>query len=262
MTVTGERVSTPAGGFNPTWQRHVAAYRLCAPLLPEGRVLDLGCGVGHSFSELAPRESVGLDLDPEALEGQQRKTVVGDMRAIPFGEGSFASVLSVQSIEHVPDHRRVLEEVTRVLEPEGSAIFVTPNRLTFARPDEIIDPYHYIEYDHSELRTACEPYFELVEMYGLFGSDRYLELVAGERRKLDALLRKDPLRLRRLVPRGVRQRLYDRRLTSERENPHPGAAAITVDDFELRGEGLEQALDVVAVCRSPRAAPRRQGPPG
>jgi SAM-dependent methyltransferase len=262
VTVTGERVSTPAGGFNPTWQRHVAAYRLCAPLLPEGRVLDLGCGVGHSFSELAPRESVGLDLDPEALEGQQRKTVVGDMRAIPFGEGSFASVLSVQSIEHVPDHRRVLEEVTRVLEPEGSAIFVTPNRLTFARPDEIIDPYHYIEYDHSELRTACEPYFELVEMYGLFGSDRYLELVAGERRKLDALLRKDPLRLRRLVPRGVRQRLYDRRLTSERENPHPGAAAITVDDFELRGEGLEQALDVVAVCRSPRAAPRRQGPQG
>jgi SAM-dependent methyltransferase len=262
VTVTGERVSTPAGGFNPTWQRHVAAYRLCAPLLPDGRVLDLGCGVGHSFSELAPRESVGLDLDPEALEGQRRRTVVGDMRAIPFEEGSFASVLSVQSIEHVPDHRRVLEEVTRVLEPEGTAIFVTPNRITFARPDEIIDPYHYVEYDHYELRRACEPYFELVEMHGLFGSDRYLELVAGERRKLDALLRKDPLRLRRLVPRGVRQRLYDRRLTSERENPHPGAGAITVDDFELRGEGLELALDVVAVCRSPRAAPRRQGPQG
>ncbi len=163
---------------------------------------------------------------------------MGDMRAIPFEEGSFASVLSVQSIEHVPDHRRVLEEVTRVLEPEGSAIFVTPNRLTFARPDEIIDPYHYVEYDHSELRTACEPYFELVEMYGLFGSDRYLELVAGERRKLDALLRKDPLRLRRLVPRGVRQRLYDRRLTSERENPHPGARGDHRRRLRAQGRGL------------------------
>ena len=254
MTVTGERVSTPAGGFNPTWQRHVAAYRLTAALLPPGRVLDLGCGVGHSFSELAPRESVGLDLDPTALGGQQRHTVVADMRQIPFPAGVFASVLSVQSIEHVPDHRRVLAEVARVLESEGTAIFVTPNRLTFARPDEIIDPYHYVEYDHVELQAACEPYFESVDMHGLFGSDRYLELVAGERLKLDALLRKDPLRLRRFLPRGVLQRLYDRRLTAERENPHPGAAAITVDDFGLRTEGLEQSLDVVAVCRSPRPA--------
>jgi SAM-dependent methyltransferase len=262
VTATGERVSTPAGGFNPTWQRHMAAYRLCAPLLPDGRVLDLGCGVGHSFSELAPRESVGLDLDADALRGQQRETVVGDMREIPFGDGSFASVLSVQSIEHVPDHRHVLEEVRRVLEPGGGAIFVTPNRLTFARPDEIIDPYHYAEYDRGELRAACEPYFESVEMHGLFGSTRYLELVDAERVKLDALLRKDPLRLRRFVPRTALQRLYDRRLTRERENPHPGAAAITVDDFELRAEGLEQALDVVAVCRSPRAAPRTQARSG
>ena len=33
-----------------------------------------------------------------------------------------------------------------MLEPDGVAVFVTPNRLTFARPDEIIDPYHYVEY--------------------------------------------------------------------------------------------------------------------
>ena len=38
--ITGERVSAPTAGFNPTFQRHVAAYRLCAGLLPEGRVLD------------------------------------------------------------------------------------------------------------------------------------------------------------------------------------------------------------------------------
>jgi SAM-dependent methyltransferase len=262
VTVTGERVSTPAGGFNPTWQRHVAAYRLCAPLLPDGRVLDLGCGVGHSFSELAPRETVGLDLDAGALAGQQRETVVADMREIPFGDGSFASVLSVQSIEHVPDHRRVMAEVARVLAPGGTAIFVTPNRLTFARPDEIIDPYHYVEYDHAQLRAACEPYFETVEMHGIFGSARYLELVAAERRKLDALLRKDPLRVRRIVPRAVLQRLYDWRLSRERNDPDPAAAEITVEDFDLRREGLEQALDVVALCRSPRAAQRTPGRSG
>ena len=69
MTITGERVTTPAGGFNPTWQRHVAAYSLCAPFLGPGRALDLGCGIGHSYSVLAPRPTVGVDIDPGALAG-------------------------------------------------------------------------------------------------------------------------------------------------------------------------------------------------
>ena len=140
MKITGERVASPAGGFNPTWQRHVAAYALAEPELGAGRVLDLGCGVGHSFHLLAPRETVGVDLDAQALAGQDRETVVADMRALPFADGGFASVLSVQSLEHVPDPERVLAEVARVLEPDGVAVFVTPNRLTLGRPDEIIDP--------------------------------------------------------------------------------------------------------------------------
>jgi SAM-dependent methyltransferase len=250
--VTGERVMTPAGGFNPTWQRHVAAYERCAGLLPEGRILDLGCGVGHSYHLLAPRETVGVDIDPEALAGQERETHVADMRQLPFADHDFDGVLSVQSIEHVPDPERVLEEVRRVLRPAGTAVFVTPNRLTFARPDEIIDPYHFVEYSAEELRRLCAGWFEEVERRGLFGSPRYLELVEAEHAKLDRLLRFDPLRLRRLVPRTVRQRLYDRLLSRNRLNQDPKAAAIETADFELRGEPLEECLDLVAVCRSPR----------
>ncbi len=195
--ITGERVSAPAGGFNPTFQRHVAAYRLCAQLLPPGRVLDLGCGVGHSFRELDPRESVGVDSDPGALAGQQRETHVADMRRLPLADGSFQSVLAVQSLEHVPDPERVLAEVGRVLVPEGRAVFVTPNRLTFGRPDEIIDPYHYVEYDPVELRELCDGHFARVAIFGLFGSERYGALVEAESRELERLLRLDPLRLRR-----------------------------------------------------------------
>jgi SAM-dependent methyltransferase len=168
--VTGERVVTAEGGFNPTYQRHVATYRLCAPLLPKGRVLDLGCGVGHSFHALAPRESVGVDRSAQALAGQRRETYVADMRALPLPDSSFASVLSVQSIEHVPDPERVLAEVVRVLEPGGTAVLVTPNRLQFARPDEIIDPYHHVEFDRDEVRALCARFFAEVDVLGLFGS--------------------------------------------------------------------------------------------
>jgi hypothetical protein len=73
--------------------------------------------------------------------------------------------------------------------------------------------------------------------------------VGVEREKLDALLAKDPLRLRRLVPRGARQRLYDWKLTRERSDPMKGAGEITVEDFTLADDPLDAALDVVAVCR-------------
>jgi SAM-dependent methyltransferase len=215
-------------------------------------VLDLGCGVGHSYHLLAPRETVGVDIDASALSGQARQTVVADMRSLPFPDGEFASVLSVQSIEHVPDPERVVAEAARVVRADGVVVFVTPNRLTFARADEIIDPYHYVEFDAGQLRALCERSFGEVEMRGIFGSERYLALVADERRKLDALLARDPLGVRRLVPRRGRQLLYDWRLTRERQTPAEGAAAITPEDFRLESAPLAEALDVVAVCRSPR----------
>ena len=250
MTVTGERVSTPEGGFKPTWERHVAAYAAAAKLLPAaGPVLDAGCGIGHSYHLLEPRETVGVDADSSALRGQQRRTLVADMRELPLPGASFASYLAVQAIEHVPDPDRVLREARRVLQPGGTAMFVTPNRLTFGRPDEIIDPYHEVEYDQHELRALCEQFFESVELHGLFGSNRYLELIDAERARLDQLLARDPFKLRRAVPRRVRQWMYDAQLRRERRHPSPDALAIELDDFELRDGPLDEALDLVAVCR-------------
>jgi SAM-dependent methyltransferase len=251
-SVTGERVVTSHGGFNPTWQRHVAAYALCEPRLPPGRILDVGCGIGHSYRLLAPRETVGVDVDPGVLADQERTTVAADMRALPFGDGEFDGALAVHSIEHVPDPGRALAEIARVVKPGAAAVLVTPNRLTFARPDEIIDPYHYVEYDPRELAALCERTFAEVELLGIFGSERYRALVAREHVKLDRLLRLDPLRLRRLAPRRVRQRLYDRRLSKERAAVDPGAAAIGVGDFSLAGDRLDSALDLVAVCHTGR----------
>jgi SAM-dependent methyltransferase len=247
--VTGERVVTSRGGFNPTWQRHVAAYALTEPFLGPGRVLDVGCGVGHSYRLLAPRETVGVDVDAEVLEGQRRETVAADMRRLPFATDSFDGAVAVHSIEHVPDPERALAEIARVLRPGATAVLVTPNRLTFARADEIIDPYHYMEYDRAQLAALCEQFFESVEMAGVMGSERYRALVAREHAKLDRLLRLDPLRLRRLLPRAARQALYDRRLGRERSGEDPDAAAITREDFALAKEGLDDALDLVAACR-------------
>jgi SAM-dependent methyltransferase len=249
VKVTGERVSTARGGFNPTFQRHVAAYALSAPFLGPGRVLDLGCGVGHSYHLLAPRETVGVDLDAAALAGQDRETHVADMRALPFPDDAFASVLSVQSLEHVPDAERVVAEARRVLEPGGTAVFVTPNRLTFGRPDEIIDPYHYVEYDADQLRALLRRSFPEVEINGLFGSERMAELLARERARMERVLALDRFGLRRRLPRRLLQVAYDASLRLDRRREDPLATAIGVEDFRLGSERLDEALDLVGVCR-------------
>ena len=251
MKVTGERVVTPEGGFNPTWQRHVAAYALAEPEFGPDQVLDLGCGIGHSYHLLEPRETIGVDIDPGALEGQERKTITADMRNLPFGDREFTSVLSVHSLEHVPDPEKVLAEVARVLAGGGTAVFVTPNRLTFGRPDEIIDPFHHIEFDAGELRDLCRGSFGQVEVKGIFGSPAYMEIFDEERATLDRVLRLDPLKFRRTVPMKVRQRLYDTMLSRFRKDDDPRAALITPEDFFLRAESLGESLDVVAICRKP-----------
>jgi SAM-dependent methyltransferase len=251
--ITGERVTTAQGGFNPSFQRHRAEYAQCAALLGPGRVLDLGCGTGHSYELLAPRETVGVDVEPGALAEQRRETHVADMRKLPFAAATFDSVISIQSIEHVPDAPRVLAEAVRVLRPGGRAIFVTPNRLTFGRPDEIIDPYHYVEYDAGQLRELCAQFFAAVDVRALHASPRYMAIHDDERRDLDRLLRLDPLRLRRFVPRRAAQRLYDRRLSGDRVRPRPGALEIGPEDFWLSDERVAEAIDLFAICDLPPA---------
>jgi SAM-dependent methyltransferase len=259
MKLTGERVTASEGGFNPTWQRHVAAYQQIAAFLDGDPLLDVGCGIGHSYQLLGAKHTIGLDLDFGALVGQGRPVVRADMRRLPLKAQSVAAVCAVQSLEHVPDADRVVSEVARVMTPEATAVFVTPNRLTFGRPDEIIDPWHFVEYDAEQLERLCRQAFESVEIYGLFGSSRYLDFQQGELRKLERLLRLDPLRVRRWIPRRGWQWAYSALLERSRgsgKELHPAAAQITPADFHLGPDDLATCLDLVAVCRRPSRSPR------
>lgn len=109
------------------------ARRLCRGA---GRVLDLACGYGRIALPLAAAGLAveGIDLDA-GLIAQARRDArgrglplryrVGDMRALPYADGSFARVLCLwSSFQHLPtlrDQRACLAEVVRVLAPGGRA---------------------------------------------------------------------------------------------------------------------------------------------
>ena len=66
MRISGERVSSPEGGFKPTWERHVAAYAAADGLLPPGGTVLEGyayLGVGtRALSRLAARHTATAKL--------------------------------------------------------------------------------------------------------------------------------------------------------------------------------------------------------
>lgn len=92
--------------------------------------LDLACGAGRHLRELAGAglDVVGLDLS-RTLLGEARlaspgaRLVRGDMRTLPFADGSFGAVTSFFTsfgyFASREDDRRVAREIRRVLAPDG-----------------------------------------------------------------------------------------------------------------------------------------------
>jgi SAM-dependent methyltransferase len=63
------------------------------------------------------------------------RSAVGDVRALPFADGSFDAVYSMGTIEHFDETEQAVAEIARVLRPGGRAIIGVPNRHDpFLRP--------------------------------------------------------------------------------------------------------------------------------
>lgn len=94
-------------------------------------VLDVGCASGWFLSEIAksyPKARyAGIDKYRKAISyGQKRyKSLMllhEDAHKLPFAENSFDLIICTEVLEHVTEPRRVLNEIKRVLKPNGIAI--------------------------------------------------------------------------------------------------------------------------------------------
>lgn len=108
----------------------VRLYLQSAPP-PTGAVLDLACGAGRHLRELlsAGLHGIGLDLSMTLLSrarelSPRAQLVRGDMRQLPFGEGSFSGLTSFFTsfgyFASRAEDEQVVVEMRRVLVPGGS----------------------------------------------------------------------------------------------------------------------------------------------
>jgi SAM-dependent methyltransferase len=126
--------------------------------VPEGRVLDLGCGNGGFLIELSRRgyDAEGVDFDPAVVE-QARMAGASRVRAEDV-RGLFSNpppepydaVCALELIEHIDDLAGLGAFLARCVRPGGFFYLTTPNR---KRPlfwfREIMDrpPHHLTRWD-------------------------------------------------------------------------------------------------------------------
>jgi SAM-dependent methyltransferase len=115
------------GRYGPGSDVHqlVAARLIDEQLLP---VLDVGCGEGELARFLPAGAWYGLDSSPTMLKRAPRSARLGDARALPWTDASFASVAALYVLYHLPEPRLALAEAHRVLRPGGLLAVAAPSR--------------------------------------------------------------------------------------------------------------------------------------
>lgn len=102
-------------------------------ILPNSRILELGCGAGNLWVENMDRIPGGLEIflsdfsegmlqDAQENLGNTRgifQFKIIDAQSIPFDKNCFDIVIANHMLYHVPDQTKALSEIRRVLGPAG-----------------------------------------------------------------------------------------------------------------------------------------------
>ncbi len=234
LELTGERTLPDVPAENYWFRRHLAVYEWVAERCAGLEVVDMACGEGYGSEVLArrARRVTGVEANPQAYEHARLRYSRPGVRflrdLVEDYEQPCDAVVFLQTIEHVPEPKAVLQHFKGLLRPGGRVYVSTPNRLTLAPAgaEKSDNPWHLREYRPEEFRALCRAVFEEVEIMGLYHARKLraheLALGAGWDRAHAAL--------------GITRAFYDR-----------FTPAISARDFVLRPEPLDRALDFVAV---------------
>ena len=154
---------------------HLHRYAIAMNFTAGKSVLDIASGEGYGAALLAQeaRFVVGVDINSEVTEHAKNRYpyrnlsfCVGSCAAIPLSNNSIDLVSSFETIEHHSQHDEMLEEIKRILKPNGVLILSSPNRLVYSDEPDYQNPYHVKELYYSELHELLRRYFNHQYLYG------------------------------------------------------------------------------------------------
>jgi SAM-dependent methyltransferase len=158
--------------FSLNYLHYLSLHRdvLCAiDLYAKGKVLDIGCGN-------KPSEYIGCDI---VQSSQQKADIICDATSIPLPSNDFDTIFSTQTIEHVSEHQKVINEAYRLLKPNGYLILSGP--LYWPLHEEPNDYFRFTKYGFEHILTKAgfkiEKIFENGGMWATSGQSIIHSLV-------------------------------------------------------------------------------------
>jgi ubiquinone/menaquinone biosynthesis C-methylase UbiE len=103
-----------------------------------GRILEVGIGTGMSLADYSRSSRIcGIDIsEPMLRKAQERVAELGlsnveglwvmDAEHLTFPDNSFDVIYCSHVLEHVPEDRKAMRELARVLKPTGWAVLAVP----------------------------------------------------------------------------------------------------------------------------------------
>ncbi len=139
-------------------------------------IIDIGCGTSKIIQDLP--DAVACDISMGRLRYLQQNNkllVCGDVRALPFKDNTFDTVIFSNVIEHVPRCGSILSEINRILRAGGTLIVATPDygKITWRVVEHVYDivklrggykQEHISQYDLPSLNKILkESGFQIIE---------------------------------------------------------------------------------------------------
>ena len=162
-----ERLSPGKIEWDAYYANHIFRYQFALnKLIAAGKmkVLDAACGVGFGANYLANNgveKIIAIDRNDAALKLAQENfahpaiSFLKDdchtlMNASAFG--TFNAIVSIETLEHLPDPQSFISRCFSLLETGGLLIVSTPNSAITSPNGEISWEYHEKEYSCEELK--------------------------------------------------------------------------------------------------------------
>lgn len=161
-----------------TLNLHMQRYGFASRLLNGQRVLDMACGCGYGSALLAEqnpdKQIIGIDIDPEAIAYAQANYQRDNLRYLCANAETFAdsqgfdSIVSLETIEHLPNPQRLVDNYASLLAKGGRIIASVPTTPTLDG-----NPHHLHDF-------SPRSFHALFRRHGLTAKERYEQIQRWE----------------------------------------------------------------------------------
>ena len=109
-------------------------------------------------------DEVGIECAKELFSITKLIYQIDNGTKLSFRDIYFDSVVSLETVEHIPKVSDFFDEVSRILKPDGTMVFSVPNRV-FYNDAGWKNEFHYNEMNFQECKDVAEKYFNEVSFY-------------------------------------------------------------------------------------------------